>query len=192
MFKDSRAIDAHSIRSATSTTTIPKTGANHVEKSLDEALHHIDKLKEDMSHLCKDLDTLYSRRIIYDPSFVGAGEHFKSSNQSINTSLPSPSWEPAIRRISNFEDGFFHYRSNASLSSTGATRFKLTANKCAETQTEVVSKRPKGGEKPRSRIVKISRRRCLCAHRNRFMRDRVKKTSSRRRTVSSNQENKYE
>lgn len=33
-----------------------------VDKSLEEALHHIDMLKEDMSHLCKDIDTLYNTK----------------------------------------------------------------------------------------------------------------------------------
>ena len=33
---------------------------NYVDKSLEEALHHIDKLKEDMNHLCKDIDSLYN------------------------------------------------------------------------------------------------------------------------------------
>ena len=34
-----------------------------VDKSLDEALQHIDRLKEDMSHLCKDIDTLYQNKV---------------------------------------------------------------------------------------------------------------------------------
>jgi hypothetical protein len=37
-----------------------KSGDNLVDKSLEEALHHIDKLKEDMNHLCKDIDSLYN------------------------------------------------------------------------------------------------------------------------------------
>ncbi|CAF0785896.1 unnamed protein product [Brachionus calyciflorus] len=36
-----------------------RNSINYVDKSLDEALLQINKLKDDMSHLCTDLDTLY-------------------------------------------------------------------------------------------------------------------------------------
>jgi hypothetical protein len=35
---------------------------NSVDKSLEEALLQIDRLKEDMTHLCKDIDSLYNTK----------------------------------------------------------------------------------------------------------------------------------
>ena len=35
-----------------------------VDKSIEEALYHIDKLKEDMSDLCSDLDQLYTKKVL--------------------------------------------------------------------------------------------------------------------------------
>ncbi|RNA23072.1 hypothetical protein BpHYR1_030723, partial [Brachionus plicatilis] len=39
-----------------------KKSQNSVDKSLDEALEHIDRLKKDMNHLCSDLDLLYNSK----------------------------------------------------------------------------------------------------------------------------------
>ena len=72
-------------------------------------------LKEDMNHLCKDIDTLYSRRVVaYDHAAFslygvggllsrGSSDAFKtSSNNSVNTTggLPSPTWDFGSTTIS--------------------------------------------------------------------------------------------
>jgi len=36
---------------------------NSVDQSLDEALFQIGRLKEDMTHLCKDIDSLYNSKV---------------------------------------------------------------------------------------------------------------------------------
>jgi hypothetical protein len=55
-----------------------------VDKSLDEALHHIDMLKEDMSHLCKDIDTLYNTKINDKTNLLN---DYSSSQLSLNKLL---------------------------------------------------------------------------------------------------------
>src|SRR5690606_18294241 len=50
-------------RTTITTTTQLNTNSSTVDKSIEEALYHIDKLKEDMSDLCSDLDQLYAKRI---------------------------------------------------------------------------------------------------------------------------------
>jgi hypothetical protein len=39
-------------------------GSSNVDKSIEEALYHIEQLKEDMNHLCSDLDHLYTKKIL--------------------------------------------------------------------------------------------------------------------------------
>ena len=48
-----------------------------MDKSLDEALHHIDKLKEDMNHLCHDIDSLYKTKNLSHISNISS---IKNSN----------------------------------------------------------------------------------------------------------------
>ena len=57
---------------------------NSAEKGLDEALDQVDKLKEDMTNLCDDIDFLYKKQIINDSS-----KNIKKDYYSFNDTLYS-------------------------------------------------------------------------------------------------------
>jgi uncharacterized protein YoxC len=59
---------------------------NSVDKSLEEALHHIDKLKEDMNHLCNDIDLLYNTRNANLINDINANSNNKSKLSLVNGS----------------------------------------------------------------------------------------------------------
>jgi hypothetical protein len=59
---------------------------NSVDKSLEEALHHIDKLKEDMNHLCNDIDLLYNTRNANPTNDVNTNSSNKSKLSLVNGS----------------------------------------------------------------------------------------------------------
>lgn len=68
-----------------------------VDKSIEEALFHIDKLKEEMSHLCGDLDQLYTKRIVEDLDSAGLSQstvsllsHNQHNQQSLSGRVKHP------------------------------------------------------------------------------------------------------
>lgn len=75
---------------------------NTVDKSLDEALKHINKLKEDMNHLCKDIDSLYNTRL-------------KKTIDYLNTSKSSTSINSASASNLSFDLNDYTELSNANL-----------------------------------------------------------------------------
>jgi hypothetical protein len=69
-----------------------------VDKSLEEALHHIDMLKEDMSHLCKDIDTLYNTKSNDKTNLLN---DYSSSQLSINKLLSRNQNQQSTHHSSN-------------------------------------------------------------------------------------------
>ena len=57
---------------------------NCVDKSLDEALQHIDKLKEDMNHLCNDIDSLYKAKHLNSINSISLRNNLQLINRNLN------------------------------------------------------------------------------------------------------------
>lgn len=176
----------HSRATAATTTT---AHANQVDKSLDEALHHIDKLKEDMTHLCKDLDTLYNRRSFYEvaqPSLYlcqsnnsGQQPHFKSSTNSVNYAATTPYSSTSHltfscdRRVSNdfIIDLLQQYgRSTTTSTSTGAAIVTAAATGATAKTTQSTSTQTKCNRTTsywNKNKKRLDRHQCWC-HRRRL------------------------
>jgi hypothetical protein len=66
---------------------------NSAEKGLEEALDQVDKLKEDMTNLCDDIDSLYKKQIINDSStnikkdYYSFNDDFYSNYKNIKDEL---------------------------------------------------------------------------------------------------------
>ena len=73
-----------------SPSKIFQSSQNSVDKSLDEALKHIDRLKKDMNHLCTDLDSLYKSK--KDINNLCVNDSFQS-NVSKSSSFSSLNFE---------------------------------------------------------------------------------------------------
>lgn len=75
---------------------------NSVDKSLDEALHHIDKLKEDMNHLCNDIDTLYKAKNLSNINNLSLKNNSYQANINIDLGNTSGANEN-FKRITLYE-----------------------------------------------------------------------------------------
>ncbi len=82
---------------------------NSVDKSLDEALHHIDKLKEDMNHLCNDIDTLYKAKNLSNINNLSLKNNSYQANINIDLGNTSGANE-IFKKITLYE--FNDYTSN--------------------------------------------------------------------------------
>ena len=62
---------------------------NTVDKTLDEALNQINQLKEDMSGLCNDLDTLYNTKADKEQATCSSSKQASSLKLKSNRNLKS-------------------------------------------------------------------------------------------------------
>jgi hypothetical protein len=85
---------------------------NSVDKSLDEALQHIDKLKEDMNHLCNDIDSLYKAKNLSNINNLSLKNNSYQANRKLSGDLGNTSANENLKKITIHEFNFNDYTNN--------------------------------------------------------------------------------
>ena len=83
---------------------------NSVDKSLDEALHHIDKLKEDMNHLCNDIDSLYKAKNLSNVNNLSLKNNSYQTNTTSSDLINTSGANENFKKITLYE--FNDYTNN--------------------------------------------------------------------------------
>jgi len=92
---------------------------NSVDKSLDEALQHIDKLKEDMNHLCLDIDSLYKAKNLSNINNLSLKNNSYQTNRKFSGDLSNTSANENLKKLIIHEFNFNDYTNNEFQSNSG-------------------------------------------------------------------------